>query len=152
MSKRTWLVVVACLIILLSFILHWSRYQTVPLTRSTGFYKINRWTGSVTLVVGTREISVGSHIEEALPAPAPAPVPSTSMENRSREFFDEMAGKIADKGQRAKFVEDVKNEVKRTGKSPDEVVLGMMPPPAPEKKEDIFDRVARENAKGTSQK
>jgi hypothetical protein len=44
---------VICIAVLVLVGLYWTRYQVVQLSGVGGFYKINRFTGQVTLVAGT---------------------------------------------------------------------------------------------------
>ena len=50
MSKKWWLI---CIAVLVLIGLYWTRYQVVELSGVGGFYKINRFTGRVSLVAGT---------------------------------------------------------------------------------------------------
>ena len=50
MDRKFWVICSAVLVLLG---LYWTRYQVVPLSGVGGFYKINRFTGQVTLVAGT---------------------------------------------------------------------------------------------------
>jgi hypothetical protein len=50
MEKKGLIIFIAILVLLG---LYWTRYQVVELTGVGGFYKINRFTGGVTLVAGT---------------------------------------------------------------------------------------------------
>lgn len=50
MTQRFWIILV-CVLVLLG--LYWTRYQVVELSGVGGYYKINRLTGSATLVAGT---------------------------------------------------------------------------------------------------
>jgi hypothetical protein len=50
MEKKGLIILIAILVLLG---LYWTRYQVVELTGVGGFYKINRFTGGVTLVAGT---------------------------------------------------------------------------------------------------
>lgn len=49
--EKKWLVVFIVILVLLG--LYWTRYQVVQLSGVGGFYKINRFTGGITLVAGT---------------------------------------------------------------------------------------------------
>jgi hypothetical protein len=50
MSRKVWII---CIAVLVLVGLYWTRYQVVQLSGVGGFYKINRFTGQVTLVAGT---------------------------------------------------------------------------------------------------
>jgi hypothetical protein len=50
MDKKFWVI---CLAVLVLIGLYWTRYQTVELSGVGGFYKINRFTGGISLVAGT---------------------------------------------------------------------------------------------------
>jgi hypothetical protein len=50
MTKKSWII---CIVVLVLIGLYWTRYQVVQLSGVGGFYKINRFTGQVTLVAGT---------------------------------------------------------------------------------------------------
>jgi hypothetical protein len=50
MTKKFWIVCIAVLVIIG---LYWTRYQVVQLSGVGGFYKINRFTGTVNLIAGT---------------------------------------------------------------------------------------------------
>ena len=50
MTKKCWII---CIAVLVLIGLYWTRYQVVQLSGVGGFYKINRFTGQVTLVAGT---------------------------------------------------------------------------------------------------
>ncbi len=50
MDKKLCVIFIAVLVLLG---LYWTRYQVVQLSGVGGFYKINRFTGQVTLVAGT---------------------------------------------------------------------------------------------------
>jgi hypothetical protein len=54
--------------------------------------------------------------------------PSTSQPEKIawQETFADVAGKIADPGMRLRFIRDLKAEVARTGKTPDEVTKSMI--------------------------
>ena len=75
-----------CLIagaVLVLVVLFWTRFQVVPVhaMNGVGFYKINRITGTVTLVTGLEQINIlkerdfdmPQSSQEAPVAPAPAP-------------------------------------------------------------------------------
>jgi len=50
MNKKCWIIGIAVLVLIG---LYWTRYQVVLLSGVGGFYKINRFTGQITLVAGT---------------------------------------------------------------------------------------------------
>ena len=50
MTKKCWIIGIAVLVLIG---LYWTRYQVVQLSGVGGFYKINRFTGQITLVAGT---------------------------------------------------------------------------------------------------
>lgn len=69
-----------------ALVLWWTRYQTVEIRGSRGFYRINRFTGETTLFVNKRAIPIKalprvSAREEATPPEAPsypAPAPEAA--------------------------------------------------------------------------
>jgi len=50
MDRKFWVI---CIAVLVLVGLYWTRYQVVQLSGVGGFYKLNRFTGQVTLVAGT---------------------------------------------------------------------------------------------------
>jgi hypothetical protein len=50
MDKKFWLI---CIAVLVFIGLYWTRYQVVELSGVGGFYKLNRFTGQISLIAGT---------------------------------------------------------------------------------------------------
>jgi hypothetical protein len=50
MDKKLWIIFISVLVLIG---LYWTRYQVVELSGVGGFYKLNRFTGQLTLVAGT---------------------------------------------------------------------------------------------------
>ena len=50
MDRKFWII---CIAVLVLIGLYWTRYQVVQLSGVGGFYKINRFTGQLSLVAGT---------------------------------------------------------------------------------------------------
>jgi hypothetical protein len=50
LDRKFWIICITALVLIGLF---WTRYQVVELSGVGGFYKINRFTGQVTLVAGT---------------------------------------------------------------------------------------------------
>ena len=50
MDRKFWVI---CIAVLVFIGLYWTRYQVIQLSGVGGFYKMNRFTGQVTLVAGT---------------------------------------------------------------------------------------------------
>jgi hypothetical protein len=74
---------IVAVLIILTF--YWTRYQVIPVNYAyaPAFYKVNRLTGEINLVVGKEYVAVEKAEERGLrpapsPSPAPAPAPSPS--------------------------------------------------------------------------
>lgn len=85
--EKKWQICAIIIAVLIVLVLYWTRFQTVPANYAyaPAFYKINRLSGEVTLVVGKEFVSVEKADERmprpaapapAVPAPGPAPAPA----------------------------------------------------------------------------
>ncbi len=87
--NKFWQIVVTIVLILIVFILYWTRYQivTANYAYAPAFYKINRLLGEVTLTVGKEFVVVegveakrlegpGPAVPRQTPVPVPAPGPA----------------------------------------------------------------------------
>jgi len=75
-------IIVALLIVV---VFYWTRYQVIPVNYAyaPGFYKVNRLTGEVNLVLGKEYVTVEKAVDrgprpEAAPTPETAPAPAPS--------------------------------------------------------------------------
>jgi hypothetical protein len=81
MEKR-WQICAIIMAVLIIIALYWTRFQVVPANYAyaPAFYKINRFSGDVTLVVGKEFVAVEKADERgprpAAPVPAPGPSPA----------------------------------------------------------------------------
>lgn len=66
------------------------RYQTVS-TAGMAFYRINRWTGEIALVLPYGVSIVGGPSEKATQRPAPSPPAPEKMMRNGRDIFDKVA-------------------------------------------------------------
>jgi hypothetical protein len=107
-------------VLLCLVVLYGTRYQTVSLSGTTAFYRINRWTGETLLV---RPSGVYKIVEVRKPT---APVKPVASSTAKPGLFEEVAAKVTDSTQRVKFKKAVWEEAVRTGKTVDEVTASMM--------------------------
>lgn len=78
MDKK-WQIIGIIIAVLIVLTFYWTRFQVIPANYAyaPAFYKVNRLTGDVVLIVGKEFVPVEKAEERTLrPAPAPAPVPA----------------------------------------------------------------------------
>jgi hypothetical protein len=78
--EKKWQVCAIIMAVLIIIALYWTRFQVVQANYAyaPAFYKINRFSGDVTLVVGKEFVTVEKADERAPRPAAPAPAPGTA--------------------------------------------------------------------------
>ncbi len=75
--EKKWQIVGIVIAVLIVVTLYWTRFQVIPVNYAyaPAFYKVNRLTGDVTLVVGKEFVAV-EKADERGPRTGPAPSPA----------------------------------------------------------------------------
>ena len=79
--EKKWQIIGITIAVLIVVVLYWTRFQVIPVNYAyaPAFYKVNRLTGEINLVVGKEFVAVEKAEERGIkPAPTPAPGPAPS--------------------------------------------------------------------------